>query len=262
VNWPRATANEPVRHPIWVTSDFDGRMTRYYGVGDLATSSQAEDQEPLFLLGNGAVLSNVIIGDPAADGVHCLGTCTLNNVWWERVGEDAATFRSKRSTDVMTINGGGASAAVDKVFQNNVSGTMIIRNFYVENFGKLYRSCGNCTLQSKRTVIIENLTAVVHKRASALVGINENYGDVAIFRGKNIVYDNSGKDFPICLRHMGNNAGFESYKTGAGPDGTHCLYDDSTVIVKLPDGTIGSASKGVRRFDAPRTAPQPDQDVW
>ena len=30
---------------------------------------------------------------PAADGVHCKGSCTLRNVWWQDVGEDAATFK-------------------------------------------------------------------------------------------------------------------------------------------------------------------------
>lgn len=43
----------------------------------------------MFILENGATLSNVIIGAGQAEGVHCKGTCTLNNVWWADVCEDA-----------------------------------------------------------------------------------------------------------------------------------------------------------------------------
>src|SRR5262249_14937094 len=46
-------------------------------------------------LGDGGVLQNVIIGAPGVDGVHCEGTCTLRNVWWEDVG--ATRRRRSRS---------------------------------------------------------------------------------------------------------------------------------------------------------------------
>ena len=52
----------------------------------------------------------------------------------------------------MTIDGGGAQKASDKVFQHNGPGTMIIKNFCAQDFGKLYRSCGNCTTQYARHV--------------------------------------------------------------------------------------------------------------
>jgi len=35
-------------------------------------------------------------------------------------------------------------AAEDKVVQHNGGGTVAIDGFCVEDFGKLYRSCGNC----------------------------------------------------------------------------------------------------------------------
>jgi pectate lyase len=46
----------------------------------------------------------------------------------------------------------------------------------VNNFGKLYRSCGNCSSQYKRAVQISNVLAVSGK---LLAGINSNYGDTA-----------------------------------------------------------------------------------
>ena len=154
VEWPKPTGEREVDATIRVLDHFDGHMQRFYGVDDLGTSSQDENQDPMFRLSDGAVLENVIIGDPAADGVHCYGSCTLKNVWWERVGEDAATFRGQQPDDVMIVDKGGASGAKDKVFQNNGVGTMIVKNFYVENFGKLYRSCGNCSRQSARTIVL------------------------------------------------------------------------------------------------------------
>ena len=213
--WPTATGTQAVSASISVSGSYDGGMKRFYGTGDLGTASQSEDQGPIFDLAAGATLSNVIIGAPAADGVHCAGPCTLTNVWWEDVGEDAATFRGSSSSNVYTVSGGGAKSASDKVFQHNGAGTVKISNFYVANFGKLYRSCGNCTTQYKRTVYITGVTAATP--GSVLAGINTNYGDVAHIYGNTVA---SG--IALCWRYTGNNTGAEPTKTGSGIDGTYC----------------------------------------
>jgi hypothetical protein len=233
VNWPKPVGEVALDYTKRVYDHFDGKMQRFYGVDDLGTSGQEEDQFPLFRLSDGAVLENVIIGDPAADGIHCYGSCTLKNVWWERVGEDAATFRGAKDSDVMIIDKGGASGAKDKVFQNNGIGTMVIKNFYFEHFGKLYRSCGNCSRQAGRTVILENITAVVGKKSSCLVGINENYGDVAIFRGINQIYVSEKPKVPVCQKFIGNAKGLEPKKSSVGADGKYCFYDTSSVLLNL-----------------------------
>ena len=164
-----------------ITGVYDGTMRRFVGAGNLGTSSQGESQDPMFHLVEGATLQNVILGNPAADGVHCDGNCTLKNVWWEDVGEDAATLKGTSPTQVMTIDGGGAQKASDKVFQHNGPGTMIIRNFCAQDFGKLYRSCGNCTTQYARHVQLQNVMVVPSGTTSALVGVNTNYNDTATF---------------------------------------------------------------------------------
>jgi hypothetical protein len=230
VNWPKATASRGIENPIWVTGTMDGEMVRYFGLGELATASQDEGQEPLFILDNGATLENVILGEPAADGIHCQGSCTLRNVWWERVGEDAATFRGKTVNDVMLVEGGGASGARDKVFQSNAFGTMIIKDFYVEWFGKLYRSCGNCSKQTSRKVILQNVTAIAGPDTEALVGVNVNFGDTAEFRGKSTLYDPTG-ELAACQIYEGNNTGDEPSKIGPGKDGATCVNVDSNLTV-------------------------------
>src|SRR5688572_18521686 len=93
---------------IKVSGTRDGGMKRFYGTGDLGSGGQEEDQGPIFELADGATLKNVVLGAPAADGVHCKGSCTLSNVWWEDVGEDAATFKGTSAAQTMTVVGGGA----------------------------------------------------------------------------------------------------------------------------------------------------------
>ncbi|MEJ3743069.1 pectate lyase [Actinomycetes bacterium KLBMP 9797] len=213
--WPTATGEERADAPIEVPrTGLDGGLKRYSGVGD---GGQGEGQEPIFELADGAVLSNVIIGAPAGDGVHCLGSCTLTNVWWEDVGEDAATFKGGASARYL-VDGGGAKSAADKVFQHNGGGTLTVRNFQVADFGKLYRSCGNCSTQLKRHVVLQNITATAPGKA--LAGINANYGDTARFSGITIV---GAKNMVVCEKYEGVTSG-EPTKIGSGADGAHCVY--------------------------------------
>jgi len=200
-------------------------MKRFTGSGALGSSGQTEGQPAMFQISNGGTLTNVIIGNPAADGVHCSGSCTLKNVWWEDVGEDAATLLGSSSSQVMTIDTGGAKGASDKVFQHNGPGTMIIRNFCAQDFGKLYRSCGNCDTQYARHVQLQNVLVVPGSSTSALVGVNSNYNDTAKFT-RILVRATSGT---ICERYTGNNTGAEPPKIGSGADGTNCIYSSGDI---------------------------------
>jgi pectate lyase len=226
--WPTPTNKQAVTATITVTGVRDGGMKRFYGSGALGDGSQSEGQPPMFKLADGATLQNVIIGAPASDGIHCMGTCTLKNVWWEDVGEDAATFKGTSATQVMTIDGGGARSASDKTFQHNGPGKMVIKNFRAENIGKLYRSCGNCSKQHARHVVISNVT--ITTPAKVIAGINTNYGDTATFSGITIVNDPS-KKVMICAKFKGVTSG-EPTQIGSGPDGSHCLYTLSKITYK------------------------------
>jgi hypothetical protein len=88
-----------------------------------------------------------------------MGACKLTNVWWSAVCEDAFTIKKQEAGDTTTISGGGAFGAEDKVLQHNGGGTMEVSGFTVDNFGKLYRSCGNCKTQAERHVIFSDITA-------------------------------------------------------------------------------------------------------
>ena len=138
---PSSKGSETFKSVKSIKGTFDGGM-KTYGRGVKCTG-QAEggDSDAVFIVADGGSLSNVIIGADQIEGVHCLGACTITNVWWEAVCEDALSFKGNGDG---TVSGGGAKAAKDKVVQHNGVGTISISGFYVEDFGKLYRSCGNC----------------------------------------------------------------------------------------------------------------------
>ncbi|CBY01376.1 similar to pectate lyase [Plenodomus lingam JN3] len=188
---------------------FDGQWYRY-DRGSGACSNQAEggSADAVFLLHAGATLRNVIIGKNQAEGVHCKGHCTLEFVWWEDVCEDALSIKEDAAGKESWVIGGGAYHASDKVIQHNGCGTVNIINFYVEDYGKLYRSCGNCSKQCKRNVFIEGVTA---KNGGELAGINSNYGDTATL--KNVCSDAKTK----CQMYTGCAGGCEPKKNGVCP---------------------------------------------
>ena len=124
---------------------FDGGGRRYVAdPNTLGDGSQSESQKPVFRLENGATLRNVVLGAPAADGVHCYGNCTVENVVWEDVGEDALTLKQ---SGTVVVRGGAAYKADDKVFQINAPGTIQILNFRADQAGKLVRQNGGTTFK-------------------------------------------------------------------------------------------------------------------
>ena len=80
-------------------------------------------------------------------------------------------------------------------------------------------------------VNVTNITAVVGKKSSCLVGINENYGDVAIFKGINQIYIGEKPKVALCQKYIGNAKGLEPKKSSVGADGKYCFYDDSSVFL-------------------------------
>jgi pectate lyase len=215
---PSGGGTQTITSTQTVSGNFDGGGRTYRGGGNLGSGGDGEGKDPLFKLNPGATISNLRIGTPASDGIHCMGTCTIRNVVWDDVLDDAATLKGTNRGDVMTIDGGSAHKADDKVFQHNGPGKVVIRNFTVQDFGKLYRSCGNCSNnatvagQGGRHVEIVNVTAI--GPGKELAGINENYGDTATFTNVTVRND-SGKKLVTCGRYRGVTSG-EPSKQGTG----------------------------------------------
>ncbi len=215
-NWPTPSGQASVKDgTIKVSGEFDGKMQRFCCIGD---GGQGESQDAVFELAPGAVIKNVILGAPAGDGIHCNGDCTIENVWWEDVGEDGATFRDGSNYYVI---GGGARSATDKLFQHNGPGTVHISGFYAENVGKLYRSCGNCSPDFQRHVVIDN---VMVRSVKVLAGINSNFGDTARLSRITLFGGTT-----VCQKFKGVPKGSEPTKLGQDPDGVHCVYQESDI---------------------------------
>lgn len=150
-------------YTISAGGSFDGGMYVYDRGVECTGQDEGGDSDAVFQIEEGGTLSNVIIGANQIEGVHCQGACTLKNVWWSAVCEDAFTVKKQDAGDTTYIEGGGAYGADDKVLQHNGGGTISVSDFVVEDFGKLYRSCGNCDSMYERHVIIDGLTATSGK---------------------------------------------------------------------------------------------------
>lgn len=116
-----------------------------------------------------------------------------------------------------TITGGGATGAEDKVIQHNGAGTVTIDGFTVVDFGKLYRSCGNCKKSNERHVKISN---VVASSGKLLVGINPNFGDSAEITG---TCATDVKE--VCEEFEGTTPGNEPKSVSKGASDT-CVFSD------------------------------------
>ena len=239
--WPTYTAKVIyVSNTIKVASKetYDGLGKPYAATSALGDGGQGENQLPIFEVENDGTLQNVIIDIDGADGIHCMGSCTLKNVWWLKSGEDCATLKASKSNSnpTMHIIGGGVRDAKDKVFQHNGPGTISISGgFQAENFGKLYRSCGNCKTQYHRNVIIDGIK--VANPDKAIVAINGRYsnvnyvdqsGDNASIRNV-IAFDT--KPDQVCEKFTANDKSEEPGDPYAsGSDGKNCIYSTSDVI--------------------------------
>jgi len=123
---------------------YDGMGKRFVAGPAVGDGSQSEDQKPIFRLEAGATLKNVVIGAPAADGIHTYGDATLENIVWEDIGEDALTIKE---SGTVVLNGGSASNGEDKIFQINAASTFRVSNFTASHAGKFIRQNGGTTFK-------------------------------------------------------------------------------------------------------------------
>ncbi|CCO35378.1 hypothetical protein BN14_09496 [Rhizoctonia solani AG-1 IB] len=192
-----------------------GGLARFdRGKGACSGQKEGGDKDAVFLLESGATLKNVVIGANQAEGIHCKGPCNIYNVWFEAVCEDAITL--KQTSGTSNIVGGGAKGADDKVIQHNGGGAVNIDSYCVQDFGKLYRSCGNCKTQYKRTVKVTNSIA---RNGKLLAGVNSNYGDVADLKSGNELISVKS----VCDTFKGNSNGKEPSKLTSNVKNSSCL---------------------------------------
>lgn len=73
--------------PSVIKGSFDGGNREFDRGRPCNSDDDTGSASAVFILENGASLSNVIIGANALEGVHCKGACTITNVWFRDVCE-------------------------------------------------------------------------------------------------------------------------------------------------------------------------------
>ncbi|OWZ17968.1 Polysaccharide lyase [Phytophthora megakarya] len=243
--WPVSQGNVSFSEVYIVKSGevFDGKM-KTYDRSDITCLEQTESNfsTAVFDVQPGGTLKNVIIGMNQMEGVHCeMSGCTIENVWWEDVCEDALSIKGGDPSSVSRVIGGGARYADDKVVQHNGYGTVVIDGFFAQDFGKLYRSCGNCKTNPRQrflnvTNVYVDLNVFRTKRSgknTSIVMMNGNFGDEAVLRNIYVKPTANGR-FTECASAYGlNQSGVKPVVLSNGPKLPVCQYSyDDIHIVK------------------------------
>lgn len=78
-NIPASKGSVTYKKPQVISGTFDGGL-KTYGRGVKCTGQkEGGSADTVFQLKNGATLKNVIIGADQIEGIHCLGSCTLES---------------------------------------------------------------------------------------------------------------------------------------------------------------------------------------
>ncbi len=174
--WPTPKGSTVTISGTKAVTNYDGGGALHEGnLNDCSVGDQSSTKA-LFEVADGGSVKNVIFGKNVGDGIHCLGSCTIDNVWFPYICDDAVTINvDGASSGTSTISNSGFKGARDKTIQHNGgNSTLNISNVYVEVAGKLYRSCGSgggCTTSAKHTV---NISSVIAIGVDQVAGVSEN----------------------------------------------------------------------------------------
>jgi hypothetical protein len=222
--WPTATGSTVTISGTKSVTDYDGKGALHEGDLNDCTLGDQSSTNAMFEVANGGSVKNVIFGKKVGDGIHCLGSCTIDNVWFPYICDDAITINlDGTASGASTISNSGFKGARDKTIQHNGGdSTLNITNVYVEVAGKLYRSCGKgggCTTSAKHTVNISDVVAIgVMHVAGASENDQVTLSNICTFRT------------PALCNTYKVNSDTDSTKgangTGEGP-GPNCTYKPS-----------------------------------
>ncbi|KAF4316874.1 hypothetical protein BBO99_00008264 [Phytophthora kernoviae] len=218
-SWPESKGSVSYEEVYTIKAGevFDGKM-KTYDRTNITCHGQEEsgNSTAVFLLEPGATLKNAIIGTNQMEGVHCdESDCTIENVWWEDVCEDALSIKGGNASSVSIVIGGGARYADDKVIQHNGYGTVVVDGFFGQDFVDLE------VIKTQR--VNPNVSIVM---------MNGNFGDQAVLH--NIHVKPSTENYTECASSMGTNiSGSRPVILSNGPKNPVCQYSYDDVIIVL-----------------------------
>ncbi|KAG2791330.1 hypothetical protein PC119_g26550, partial [Phytophthora cactorum] len=226
--WPASTGIVRYKKPYTIKAGevFDGKMQTFERSDITCSGGEGQKDTAVFLVEAGGTLKNAIIGKNQKEGVHCdYHDCTIENVWWDDVCEDALSIKGGSASSVTTVTNCGARYAEDKVVQHNGYGTVKIKGFFAQEFGKLYRSCGTCG-NIPRKVTVENVYAI--DPLVSVVTVNKNNNDQATLKNIYVKTTDGKKNVKVC---QWSQASKTPSNLGDGPSGKLCQYSSSDVHI-------------------------------
>ncbi|KAG2511059.1 hypothetical protein BBO99_00008707 [Phytophthora kernoviae] len=247
-SWPESKGSVSYEEVYTIKAGevFDGKM-KTYDRTNITCLGQEEsgNSTAVFVLEAGATLKNAIIGKNQMEGVHCDDNdCTIDNVWWDDVCEDALSIKGGTASSVSKVIGGGARYADDKIIQHNGLGTVVIDGFFAQDFGKLYRACGSCKNNpAQRFLKISNVYAdlrvIQAQRVDpnvSIVMMNENFDDEAVL--SNIHVKPGAENYTECSYSVGVQKGEKPLILGNGPKDPVCQYKMSDIHLVEERGMV------------------------
>ncbi|EEY62547.1 polysaccharide lyase, putative [Phytophthora infestans T30-4] len=226
--WPASTGIVRYKKPYTIKAGevFDGKMQTFERSDITCSGGEGQKDTAVFLVEAGGTLKNAIIGKNQKEGVHCdYHDCTIENVWWDDVCEDALSIKGGSASSVTTVTNCGARYAEDKVVQHNGYGTVKIKGFFAQEFGKLYRSCGTCG-NIPRKVTVENVYAL--DPLVSVVTVNKNNNDQATLKNIFVKTTDGKENVKVC---QWSQASKTPSNVGDGPSGKLCQYSTSDVHI-------------------------------
>ncbi|KAF4034589.1 Pectate lyase [Phytophthora infestans] len=226
--WPASTGIVRYKKPYTIKAGevFDGKMQIFERSDITCSGGEGQKDTAVFLVEAGGTLKNAIIGKNQKEGVHCdYHDCTIENVWWDDVCEDALSIKGGSASSVTTVTNCGARYAEDKVVQHNGYGTVKIKGFFAQEFGKLYRSCGTCG-NIPRKVTVEDVFAI--DPLVSVVTVNKNNNDQATLKNIFVKTTDGKKNVKVC---QWSQASKTPSNVGDGPSGKLCQYSTSDVHI-------------------------------
>ncbi|CAK5066961.1 unnamed protein product [Meloidogyne enterolobii] len=233
VDWPQAKNTINLEQTFPVSKYLDCGYNRYVPNLKNGKWGSGEFMFPVFQLQEGATIKRCIFS--GADGIHCNGSCIVEDCWNENVADDSITLLGSNPGAVYTIRGGGAKNGKGKIIQFDGAGTLNVNNFYIHTCGQGIRTCGNCHPQYRnRKINVNGLTIESLEIGQYVVGVNKNYGDVATLKNIHILGPNANQVFP-CKTFEGNDQGKNpkvlDMEDDNGGDGKYCIYKKSDIHI-------------------------------
>lgn len=235
--FPTATKQVTVSAPITVSGTMDFNNSRLTATSALRSScsiSGSVNGQHIITIADGGTIKNVILADPAK-GIWCEGSCTLQNVYFEKTCYHGAGFAGGSGKQHKVIGGAGMNA-LDKFFTQSSQGTTTIQNWCGENFGKIYASCGSGCTQVQRNVVLSNVKA--KGPALTLISVNPNYKDTMSFSGVTIDGQKTGaaikyacQEYNAVTGQVSTLSPINSFPPGVAGTGASCKYAASAIKI-------------------------------